>query len=61
MPNTISSNRRIFPIRPHLPPNLPNSPLKSYIMSSKLDNDIWYQWKHGAIKMLDGSNYEDWR
>jgi len=30
-------------------------------MSFKLDNDIWYQWKHGAIKKLDGSNYEDWK
>ena len=30
-------------------------------MSSKSNNDTWYQWKHGAIKKLDGTNYDDWR
>ena len=31
------------------------------MQSSKFDNDTWYQWKHGAIKKLDGSNYDNWK
>jgi hypothetical protein len=28
--------------------------------SSKINHDTWYQGKHGVIKKLDGTNYEDW-
>jgi hypothetical protein len=28
--------------------------------SSKVNHDTWYQGKHGVIKKLDGTNYEDW-
>jgi len=31
------------------------------MQSSNFDNDTWYQWKYGAIKKLDGTNYEDWK
>ena len=27
----------------------------------RLDNDTWYQWKHGAIKKIDGTNYGGWQ
>jgi hypothetical protein len=30
-------------------------------MQSTNSNDTWYQWKHGAIKKLDGTNYDDWK
>jgi len=27
---------------------------------SKINHDTWYQGKHGVIKKLDGTNYEEW-
>jgi len=31
------------------------------MQSSKFDNNSRYQWKHGAIKKLDESNYDNWK
>jgi len=30
------------------------------MQKSKFSHDTWYQGKHGVIKKLDGTNYEEW-